>query len=474
MSLRTVERRRGRALSRRAFLHGVKGATLALPFLSSLWPAESDAGGGGGVGLFTIVQGCGVAQSLWWPESAPGTLTAASFGSGHSFESLGPMADRLLFVGGLDNVPHLGGCDHHRVIASLLSAQPHRDGSAGNAGGSDSIDALIAMTWDPAGRPPLVLLGGRPNNSLYSTGTHVAGEPIVGTQSPAQALGLIANLFPSQEGQAELAAARARGQSVLDFVNGELCGIRQHRLSAADRRKLDAYTEALRGVEQDLIESGGANCQAPTTDYSLYDGVPIEPADVASYAEMLVDIGVLAAACGYRRAITFYMGGEAPGTNYAFLGASCDHHGLSHHTCDGDAGGPFDADSDAVMHAIDTWHVDSLFRRAVEGLAAYDGPNGDLLSDFGVLLINGLSDGRTHSHRSIPIVLAGGMGGYFRQGAYVDVSNDGSIQGAGICDVDVCHPHNRFLNMLAEATGIESAHFGSPDLPGGDHAALRA
>lgn len=465
------------ALRRRAFLRSAAGGVLALPFLHSLWPSESRAAPSEPkAGLFTIVQPLGTARSKWWPKTGAGVLDGSSFAGDHAFSSMAGWESRMLFVRGLDNVPRVSGCGHHRAAAALLSAQLHRENGGGNRAGADSIDTLISKHWDSASRPPLILLGGQPTSSKFSTSTHENGNPLYGVRNPAQALSAIANVLPSDPGGGvdELALARARGRSVLDFVHGELCDLRTHRLSSGDRIKLEAYTEAIRGVEQDL--SGGsshAGCQAPTEDYGALGGEPNAPLVVAEYAQKMIDVAVLAAACGFRQAITFYMGGEANKTDYSFLGAPCTHHGLSHHSCQNNDVSDFNPNRDGYMHDIDTWMVESLFKRAVEGLASFDGQNGDLLEEYSVLMINAFSDARIHLSKDIPIVMAGSMNGYFRQGRTIEVTGS-QVTNGSVCKYDTCRPHNRFLNMLAHATGIESNHFGHNDLPGGDYGSLLA
>jgi hypothetical protein len=247
-----------------------------------------------------------------------------------------------------------------------------------------------------------------------------------------------------------------------------------HDDPAADRQKLDAYTEALRAIEKDLEKMPAQTCPDPLDDYSQYEDVASDPTQVADYAKMLIDIGVLAAACGYRQAITFYMGGEAPTTDWSFLGASCsDHHGLSHHGCDGDSSASFNQGVDDDMHGIDVWHAEHLFGRAVSQLAALAGEDGDVLSRYGVLFINGLSDGRSHNHRNIPCVIAGGMNGYFKQGQLVEVESGAVNSGECNDNAETCRPHNGFLGMVARACGAEIEHFGSQDLPGAEHPELR-
>ncbi len=466
-----------RRSSRRHFLRGAAGTALAMPLFSSLFPKTTHAQSAvSPVGLFTIVQAVGTATYGWWPETGNGALTEQSFSANHTFAAVSDLRDRMLFVQGIDNVPHLGGCDHNRVIASLLSAQAHRGGGTkgGNAGNTDSIDTLITRISDP-GATPFVLLGGKPNGSAYATGTHDAGDPIYGIRRPADAFDVISGIVGGDD-EAKAANARRvqRGESILDYVLTEMCDLRRNKLSVADRQKLDGYTEALRSVEKDLAKAAADTCPDPLVDYGPYANTPSDPNQIGEYGKMLVDIGVLAAACGFRQSVTMYMGGEAPTTDWTFVGADCsDHHGLSHHSCSGDNSAAFNQRADDDLHAVDAWHAENLFGRAVRQLADLQGEDGDLLSRYGVLLVNGLSNGRVHDHRNMPCVLAGGMNGYFRQGAMVEVDSGTVFSDQCNDNEETCRPHNNFLAMLGRAAGAELDRFGSDALPDGEHPELR-
>lgn len=465
-----------RGRPRRAFLRSA-AATVALPVLPSLWPRESWAQAAPpSAGLLTIVQAVGTATYGWWPDGPAGPLTASSFPEGHVFSPLAAHRDRLLFARGLDNVPHAGGCDHHQAVASLLSGHPWRGvgSDAGNAGQADSVDTAIARVTEP-GASPFVLLGGVPNASRYQTGTHDRGNPVYGIREPARAFEAIADIVgrPS-EAEARQLHRIERGKSILDYVHGELCDLRDRRLSSTDRDKLNAYTEALRAVERDLDKVPTQVCPDPSEDYTGHTERARSAEQVAEYSRMLLDIGVLAAACGHRRAVTMYMGGEAPRTDWGFIGSRCgDHHGLSHHGCDGGSSSGYNRGADNDMHQVDRWHVENLFGRAVQTLAGLRGEDGDLLSQFGVLLISAFSNGRVHNHREIPCVIAGGMNGYFRQGALVELQSGRSPLGECNGRQESCRPHNSFLGMLARAAGKELDHFGASALPFAEHPELR-
>ena len=97
--MKSVKRGAGRLLpSRRAFLRGAAGATVALPFLESMperspWAADSDKPV---FGFFICAVG-GVVRSSFFPD-AKGPLTAAGLAAaGKATSQLAAHADNLLF-----------------------------------------------------------------------------------------------------------------------------------------------------------------------------------------------------------------------------------------------------------------------------------------------------------------------------------------------------------------------------------------
>ena len=62
----------------------------------------------------------------------------------------------------------------------------------------------------------------------------------------------------------------------------------------------------------------------------------------------------------------------------------------------------------------------------------------------------------------LPYILAGSAGGYFKQGEYVRL---GAQQNPG-GDDDIA-PHNKLLNTLVNAMGVQSDWFGAAEGSGG-------
>jgi hypothetical protein len=74
----------------------------------------------------------------------------------------------------------------------------------------------------------------------------------------------------------------------------------------------------------------------------------------------------------------------------------------------------------------------------------------------------------------LPYILAGSAGGFFKQGQYIRLGRAQNPSGD-----DQVAPHNKLLNTLVNAMGIQSDWFGAPEgagatMQGGVYDALRA
>jgi len=174
-----------RGLSRRQFLRGLGGVTLALPFLESLAPREALAQEAQRPHYSVFMrQGNGVAQSWnnepverFWP-SAHGQLTRASMmaDSDRATSELAEWADRLLMVSGCNYpFPHYD-CGHSGGIAQCLTAADHTGGTSNDDYALGiSVDTYIADALTPA-VPPLTLVAARPQAYIGANLSYTAPQ----------------------------------------------------------------------------------------------------------------------------------------------------------------------------------------------------------------------------------------------------------------------------------------------------------
>lgn len=479
-------------LRRRHFLRGMGGAIVGLPFLEALAPRRARAEAPAELKRFAVFFACnGVDMARWFPQGAYGPLTEQHL-SGTANEPLVPHLSKLLFPRGVHMAPRGfdrdggGGDDHGKGMAHKLTAQ-FCDEEDWLALGP-SVDQVIAAAVNPgpdgARRPPLNLMVGRPGRYKgldYASYTG-AGQAVAAINNPFNAytefMGLNSSDPAAVDAQTKILQRR---QSVLDLVQAEFEDLKRGPLSAEDKQKLDAHFTAIREIEVAMGDSAlSCNDAALTERAAVYESPDMPPrgqpalveqeTEYAAIADLQVDILALALACDYTRVATLQFDKGAGGPTFTWDGMAHEynHHKLSHgkvkDDCFGDstANGCADvAGYEDMLHDIDRWHQ-GKFARLLERLEGYVEADGKSVLDSSVVLYNNeLSDGKGHSFMDLPYILAGSCAGFFRQGEYVLLGEDGRAE-------DQKAPHNRLLNTIVNAMGIESDWFGVAEGGGGE------
>ncbi len=468
-------------LRRRRFLQGFGGAVVGLPFLEAVAAKQAGAQAAA-IKRFGVFFACnGVNMARWFPSGGYGALTPAHL-MGTANEPLLPHLGKLLFPRGVHMSPRGydrdggGGDDHGKGMAHKLTAQ-FADDTDWLALGR-SVDHVIADIVNPSGRPALNLMTGRRGNykGLDYISYTGAGEAVAAINNPWNAYSAFINLN-STDPTAVAAAERIakRRQSVLDLVSEQMDDLKRGPLSADDKAKLDAHFTAIREIETTMGESG-LTCYDMDLESrtSTYDGMPARTLEMESnypdVAELQVDIMALALACDYTRVATLQFDRGAGGPTFRWDGMmhEYNHHKLSHgkvkDDCFGDSTDNGCADVagyEDMLFAIDTWHQTKL-ARLLSRLDSYMEDGGKTALDNSVILYsNELADGKAHSYTDLPYILCGSCGDYFKQGQYLLLGEDGNAY------EDKLAPHNKLLNTIVNAMGIESDWFGVAEGMGG-------
>jgi hypothetical protein len=203
------------------------------------------------------------------------------------------------------------------------------------------------------------------------------------------------------------------------------------------------------------------------TRASTFDGMPSRTLEMeANYptvAELQVDIMALALACDFTRVATLQFDRGAAGPTFRWDGMNHEfnHHKLSHGKIKDDCFGDDTANGcddvvgyENMLHDIDRWHQTKL-ARLLSRLDSYVEADGKTVLDNSVILYsNELADGKAHSYMDLPYLLAGSCGGYFKQGMYLMLGEPGNSF------EDRLAPHNKLLNTIVNAMGIQSDWFG--------------
>lgn len=373
------------------------------------------------------------------------TGTGTDFTLGPTLRPLAPHRDKLLFLRGLDmDASYDGpGGPHQKGCGAWLTGRPLNDGDFAGGNGDllsgwasgISLDQYLADRFGRETRLPSVELGVQVRGATNRHRISYAGsdQPLPPESSPQRAY---SRLFAAVSGDRdEIARLRRRRQSVLDLVRGDLRDLRG-RLGATERPALDAHLERMRELERQL-DAGAAACRAPAAPG---DFDPMRETNYQRAGTAQIDLLVAAMACDVTRIATILWSGGTSTQRYPGLGFAEAHHPLSH---DGDG----NAASQNKLREIDLFHA-QRFAHLIDRLDATPEPGGEggtMLDNTVVVWGSELSKGNTHSRRDMPVVMAGGLGNYFRTGRYVRFGG---------------RPHNDLLLTILQGFGVMDTSFG--------------
>ncbi|WP_437718319.1 DUF1552 domain-containing protein [Sorangium sp. So ce448] len=455
------------------------GASLAtLPFVNML--ADSVARAGGEelpLKLVAVYHPHGIAAEYWAMRAGD---TETSFDIAYENCSLQPFddaatygrsfKDRILLVEGID---HLSNANGHDSAGTMLTGSRIDGKMPLNL----SLDQYLAVERGLGAdtRITSVALGvgmdGTESGQTLSFGA--GGAPLPKIIHPVEAFNLLfAGLVVGDDPEAQARAARQRelGQSVIDFVHGDINRLRT-RLAPAEQQKLDQHLTSLRELEKQYAapSAGGPSCVVPPLpDASRFPSVKQynggEPYFDA-ITDAHVDLLAQALACGVTRFATLFMNDLSYANNP--LGLPTDNHGSVAHTYNaspvGNNGRPGDGDPA-------TWVPLARFNRYSYSKIARLMQRLDELGALDSTLIYASSDmgnPALHSTRNVPTLLAGGANGKFRMGRRIKLKADCPADAPWCAETDTTFTpvtNSRILVSIAQAFGVEIESFGSqPD-----------
>jgi len=415
------------------FLRGGLGA-LAIPFLHSALPRRAwgtPAAAPQRVLFFYVPNGM---PMPWW--------TPTQTGPGYDLpDVLGPLAalqSEVSVLSGL-NMPAATDAlpgDHARGTASFLTCTKIRKTAGADISNGISIDQIAAAALGTTTPFPSLQVGLIPggNTGDCTAGYSCAYSRNISWAGPATPMPNVTDpraLFDRLFGNtgtlpADIAARReAVRASVLDNVTGDANAL-YAQLGTSDRAKLDEYLTAVRELELRLGTTGGS-CGAmerpPETGF-------------AQRMDLMSELMVLAMQCDLTRVISFMMGPGASNQSFDFIGIAGAHHQISHHQND-------DNNLESLRE-IGSWEV-GRFADLLGRMAAVDEGGASLLDNALVYFGSEISDGDTHSHIDIPVLLAGRGGGVYEPGTHT------AHGGAPMADLFIA-----MMNLL----GVELDAFG--------------
>ena len=427
-----------RRYSRRILLKGLGVGMGMLPLLNSERIRAQTAGVA--KRLITITWGSGIVPSAYYvPAGALGTLppilapldawkskVLAIRGKGTSGGSMGGIDSKVM----VDVGNTYGG---HSSYPSLLT---------GTATGTlPSIDTLIAQQLVTAGFPKAQLnVGCRPGAS--STSWRAGKVKNTSETDPYRLFNTLfagASITPAQVNSLQL-----RRKSVLDHVVAEL-GAFQTRIGTDDKAKVQAHLDSIRTIENQLtagtaMPTPGAGCTPPPNTPTGLNFKTV--ANFPNHVKLMMDLVAAAVKCDIARAITMDLNdnGGANGFTFPWLTppvTSPDFHGIAHL---GAAGGTYPQKTQ-----IDTWFFTQV-AYLVNQLGTNPEGASTSLDNTVILVLNDMSEGSFHDVTSIPCLMIGSCGGFFKQGTCVQLTANA--------------PNNQLLTSIGHAMGLTATSIG--------------
>jgi Protein of unknown function (DUF1552) len=466
------------SISRRSLLRATAAGVASVPLLRALERTVRADASGSLVNFIGIYHPHGVSAEYWAMRSGE---TESSFDIAYPSCALQPFddaatygksfKDKILVVEGLD---HLSSVNGHDSAGTILTGS-RIDGKKPL---NSSIDQFLAVEKGLGSQAPVtsVALGvgddGTESGTTLSYGPGGAALPKIIDPTEAFKM-LFGNLVVPNDpaGQAALAHKKKVGQSILDFVRGELGELRP-KLGTVEQQKLDQHVTSLREIEKQLQGGGAsASCTVPSTPdktkfpkLKRYNGG--EPYfDAITDAQ--IDLLAQAVACGVTRFATLLMADLSYAGNPLNLPA--DNHAGVAHTYNasplggnGRPAGPGDPATWVPLAAFNRYSY-SKIARLMQKL--------DSLGALGSTLIYAASDmgnPSLHSTQNVPTLLAGGAGARFRMGRRLRLSGDcpSSNLWCGPSDaVFAGMTNNHLLVSIAQAFGVAIDNFGTQTDP---------
>jgi Protein of unknown function (DUF1552) len=388
---------------------------------------------------------------------------------GRSLQPLAPFQSDIAVIKGL-NLKSPTFIASHQDICRVLTCQgmPDKETDKGQfTGYGPSIDQSVGMAINQ--RPIVVAVDPYRDQPHWRTflawRSSGVNEPFVKNYNT-----VFTDLFGGLTGQsntadqtAAIARARARNQSLLDFVKGDISTFRG-RINSNDKAHLDSYLDSLQGVEQ-KVTSMPAIPGSCTTD-TIMPRIAAMPAkaplqnddkspagvvaEMQSRGELWMDMIATSFGCGTRRVAVIQWQGASEGYDVGANTGSPDHHSVSHYG--------FGQASGERWVSIDKWYAD----RFAYQMAALKKMN--VLDNTIIAWVSEITEG--HNQLNMVTVVAGGRALGMKLGQYIKYPMTGNeLEGTGSIAV-AQNPANASLSDLwvtcQNAMGIPSKTFGDP------------
>ncbi len=352
--------------------------------------------------------------------------------------------DRLIALDGIDLSAGIAagtsGHDGPRVILT----------GSGADGRNASIDQYLAVERGLGTETPhtSVVLG--IGNAEPEIGSSISygpgGTPIPKCIDPAKTFGDLFAASLTGARREEVERQRQMGKSILDVVTADLKRL-SSRAPQSEKTKMDQHQAALRDIEKRLSGVERA-CPPPVqpdrTQFAhvgAYDG---GARFLDAVTDLQIDLLARALSCDLTRFASIFLGDLS--RTHLFPDLPDDVHS--------DVAHRYDAREERRPGTPATWSKLAIqnrysYSKVARLLARLD--EGGVLDDTIVYVCGDMGDPARHSSRSVPALIAGGCGGHFKMGRYLDLRRDKGGDGV---------PNNRVLVSICQAFGIDIQRYG--------------
>ncbi len=438
-----------RTLARRMVLRGM-GASLALPLLDGMVPAFASPQPVRRFGAVYVPNGMSL-PNFFPKTSGPG------FELSSTLQPLAPFRDRLVVFSGLSNLEAQaegseGVGDHSRGAGTFLSAAHIRktEGSDIRAGiTADQMAATVLGRETQLGSLQLAMESNEisgacdPGYSCAYMNTISWASPTAPLPMERDPRAVFERMFggsDSTDRQARLARI-AQDRSILDVVHEEAQRLNS-TLGAHDRRRVDEYLDAVRGIEHRIQRTE----EQSDRELPLVEKPRGIPAAFADHARLLYELQALAFQADLTRVFSFLFTRETTVRAYPEVGVSDAHHQISHLINDPEAV--------ANVARVNAFHM-SLFASFIERLRATPDGDGNLLDNVLIVYGAGIGNANLHSHDNLPIALVGGGGGRVRGDRHVVLPKDTPLANLYLTLLDKLDvPVDRFGDSTGRLHGL--------------------
>lgn len=442
--------------SRRRFLRGLAGATLALPAFES-W-ATANPVGTSTLRMAHYYVPIGVVRRAFFPGEADDVIPKGNLGNvmkslgkqdpkfsvrpldelTPTMEPLKPWREKVTLITGMDRTFQQGTDVHAQCASCYLSSAPPYTVERSAWPLDRTLDHMVADHIGQQTAFPTLEFSCNShrdnkesiyfdNISWYGTG-HLAPS----IRDPRK---MYRRLFSTSEIK--------QYRNITDLVLADARDLK-HELGYGDQQKFAEYFDSIRAIEtqMDRLEQMKAELNQVKFDEPTEAHLPR-----GAYIRLMADLLVVALQAGLTNVATFMIGPERWDTPFLYeslFDKPRSHHQMSHNQTKmiGD------------LMRVDRFHMEQ-FAYLVKRLSSIEEPNGTSLLDNTLLTYgSGLGDGSTHQYNDLPIVVAGG-GDRVRSGLHINMPEGTPLANLWLTQARLCGvPLPRFADSTGEIAAL--------------------